>query len=155
MMAAKEPAESKADAVTRMVQKARLQTSFFEAHPYLRHTVRNQAAPGSSLREYWEHVRYIGCGGFGSVNLQRCIDVEVLWDDSDYEDQGDDGGATEKIRSLRAVKQLSKPRGQPKLSGELLRELHALVSFTDPKVCWPIMPVLALATSGTIHSSQQ
>lgn len=147
-MATSEPAKSKADAIARVVQKARLQTSFLESRPF--HTVRNQAAPGSTLREWWEHKKYIGCGGFGSVKLEKCIDVEVLWDDDDYEDEGNDGDATEKVGSLRAVKQLSKPRGQPKLSGEFLRELYALVSFTDPKVCLPTMPALALARSRTI-----
>lgn len=151
-MATSEPAKSKADAIACVVQKARLQTSFLESRPCLRHTVRNQAAPGSTLREWWEDKKYIGCGGFGSVNLEKCIDVEVLWDNSDYEDEGDDGGATEKVGSLRAVKQLSKPRGQPKLSGEFLRELHGLVSFTGPKVCLPSMPALALATSRTMDS---
>lgn len=133
-MATSETAKSKADAVRRIVQDARLQTTFLDSRPSVRHKLRNQAAPGSSLREYWEHRKYIGCGGFGSVHLERCYDVEVLWDNSDYEDEGDDGGATNKVGSLRAVKQLSKPRDQPKLSGEFLRELHGLVSFTEPEV---------------------
>lgn len=155
-METNETAKSKTDAVTRMVKKARLQTTFSKSRDdHLHHTVRNQAAPGSSLREHWEHKKYIGCGGFGSVNLEKCVDVEVLWDDSDYEDEGDDGGATDKIGSLRAVKQIQKPRGQTKLSGELLRELHGLVSFTDPEVCLPTKPALALATSRTINSVLQ
>lgn len=125
---------SSTDAVIRMVQEARLQTDFSYSFTDVRHTVRNHAADGSSVREYWEPGRYIGCGGFGSVQLQRCFDVEVLWDYGEYE-EGDDGGATNKIGSLRAVKQISKPRGQARLSGQFLRELHSLVFFRKPKVC--------------------
>lgn len=133
-MANNETAKSKADTVTRTVQNARLQTTFLESPTCVRHTVRNQVALGSSLNEYWEQKKYIGCGGFGSVHLEICIGVDVLWDNSYYEAEGNDGGATDKIGSLRAIKQLSKPRDQPRLSGEFLRELHSLVSFTEPKV---------------------
>ncbi|KAG6360970.1 hypothetical protein INS49_012038 [Diaporthe citri] len=127
-MATSETARWKADAVTRMVQDARLQTTFLQSPPGVRHTVRNTAAPGSSLREYWERKKYIGCGGFGSVHLEKCVDIEVLRDDSDY-----DGGATNKIGSLRAVKEVSQTKCQSNLSEEFLRELHSLVFFTQPK----------------------
>lgn len=133
-MAGRVPETSKADAATRMVEEARLQTTFSNQCLDVCHTVRNHAAQGSSIREYWEYKKYINSGAFGSVHLQKCTDVEVLWDDSDYEDEGDDGGATDKIGSFRAVKQLAKPPDQTRLSGEFLRELHSLVSFAKPKV---------------------
>ncbi|KAK7698492.1 hypothetical protein SLS64_012484 [Diaporthe eres] len=131
-MATTETARRKADAVTRMVWDARLTTTYLEWLPGVRHVVLNTSAPGSSLREYWEYKKYIGCGGFGSVHLERCIDVEVLRDGSDYEDDANDG-ATNKIGSLRAVKKLSESRGQSKLSGEFLHELHSLIFFSQPK----------------------
>lgn len=139
-MPSNETAKSKTEAVIRMVQDAKLQTSFLVSRPEVRHNIRNQAAPGSSVREYWEQKQVIGEGAFGSVNLEKCIDIEVLWDDSDYESDGDDGGATNKIGSLRAVKHISKARGQLKLSREFLHELHGLFSFNEPKVCLPTMP---------------
>lgn len=154
-MATNQTAKSKTDAVTRVVKDARLKTIFLESGSNVRHTVPNNAAPGSRLHEYWEHKKYIGCGGFGSVHLEKCYDIDVLWDDSNYEDEGNDGGTPRRIGSLRAVKQLSKPRGQPKLSGEFLRELHGLVSFTAPKVCLPTMPSLAFVTSTTVRAVQQ
>lgn len=117
-----------------MVQEERLQTDFSNSSTDVRHTIRNYV-DGSLVREYWEPKRYIGCGGFGSVQLQRCFGSEVLWDYSEYEEEGDDGSATNNIGVLRAVKQISKPRGQARLSGQYLRELHSLVFFRKPKVC--------------------
>lgn len=137
-MATTETARRKADAVTRMVWDARLTTTYLEWLPGVRHVILNQSAPGSSLREYWEYEEYIGCGGFGSVHLERCMDVEVLRGGSDYEDDANDG-ATNKIGSLRAVKKISESRGQSKLSGEFLHELHSLIFFSQPKVCSPPM----------------
>lgn len=151
----RETAKSKAKAVIRMVQDAKLQTTFLESRREVRQNVRNEAAPGSSLREYWEQKQVIGGGASGSVNLEKCIDIEVIWDNSDYEDEGDDGGATNKIGSLRAVKQLSKPRSQPELSEGFLRELHGLVSFNEPKVRLPTMPFHKMATSRTANTGQQ
>lgn len=133
-MAPSRPAKPKTDAVTLLVKNARLETEFSNSNSDVRHTTRTQAAQGCSLQEYWNYEKYIGCGGFGSVHLERCFDVDVVWDDSDYEDEGEEGDARTKIGAFRAVKQLSKPRDQAKLSGKLLRELHSLVFFTKPKV---------------------
>ncbi|KAK2608103.1 hypothetical protein N8I77_006736 [Diaporthe amygdali] len=112
-MATSKPTKLKTDTVTLMVKNARLETDFSNSN---------------------SDEKYIGCGGFGSVHLETCFDVDVVWDDSDYEDEGEEGDARTKIGAFRAVKQLSKPRDQAKLSGKLLRELHSLVFFTKPKV---------------------
>lgn len=147
--------QSKTDAVTHMVQEAKLQTDFLQSFSFVRHTVRNHAAEGSSLKEWWEPERYIGCGGFGSVQLQRCYDVDVLWDDSEYEEEGDDGGAKIKVGTLRAVKQISKPRDQVKLSGQFLHELHSLVFFATPKVWSLSVSSFALETSSQVRIENQ
>lgn len=153
-MATSETARWNADAVTRMVQDARLQTTFSKSDPRVSHTVRNQADPGSLLREYWEFKDCIGCGKFGYIDLEKCVDVDVLHGDSDQEDDVDDGGTINKVGSLRAVKELSKPIGQSELPGEFLRELHSHVFFSQPKVCLPSTPSLSFGNeneSGYSH----
>lgn len=147
--------QSKTDAVTHMVQEARLQTDFLELVSGVRHIVRNVEAEGSSVQECWEPERYIGCGGFGSVELQRCTHVDVIWDDSEYEEEGDDGGATSKVGALRAVKQISKPRDEAQLSRQILHELHSLVFFANPKVWSLSVSSFALGTSSQVRVEDQ
>lgn len=141
-MANTELAKAKTDVIAHSVQKARLQTTFSKQSLDVCHTVRNHTAEGSSVLECWWYENEIG----GSVHLQKCNNVLVLWDDSDYEKKGDDRGPEDKIGSLRAVKQFCKPSSEIKLAAEFLSELNGLVSLTEPGVCLPIMPSFALTT---------
>lgn len=151
-MATSEPAKAKTDVIADLAQKARLQTTFSNQSLEVCHTVRDHTEQGSLVREHWKHENYIRRSGLGSVDLQKCNDVEVLWDD--YEKEGDDRGFKDRIGSLRAVKLIHKPRDQMKLAGEFLSELNGLVSLTKPEVCPPVMPSLALATRGAVNATK-
>ena len=64
--------------------------------------------------EYWKRERYVGRGGFGRVQLEKCI-------------------AGEKRNSLRAVKVIDKPSNSTKTT-DLYRELEAIAKFSHDRV---------------------
>lgn len=119
------------------LNEAKLATEFDSEYDPQRvtHAIRAGQSSGASRirREGWRRRRYLGCGGFGSVFLEECESVDVEWDNSECEGDGDDD---KMIGRLRTVKQLVKPSSevQTRLCEPFLRELRGLLFFNKPCV---------------------
>lgn len=88
------------------------------------HTI---SGPDGPRIEIWEHDKFLGCGGFGTVYRETRT--------------APCGGAGPQ---LRAVKQLPKPSGEASMSGELMRELEGLLFFKGPIVSFAACPYHAM-----------
>jgi serine/threonine protein kinase len=117
--------DAKRDAVLKLKQ-ARLQATFdSEDDPQVTyHTFRNAIEPTTTREEQWERQKSLGCGGFGTVYLEKCTGVtgHVEHDDDD------------KMGELRAVKRIQKAKNQSSLSKTSVRELNSLICFSGPAV---------------------
>lgn len=124
-------------------QEAKLQTNTDDNSELTIHTYADERG---MRKEYWRRDKLLGSGGFGTVFWEECLKRVG----SGFEHEEEPGPL------VRAVKQLQKPRGQASLSGELLRELNALVFFTGRQVSADISalcPVPHLLTSYGILST--
>lgn len=120
--------------VDRKPWKARLATKLGDEYPQTVTHHKRLGQPSGSSRTRHEtrrRTRYLGCGGFGSVYLQECESVDVEWDDSECEGDGDDEGI---VGTLRAVKQIAKPIWTSAGQDGLARELHGMLFFSKPEV---------------------
>lgn len=108
------------------LDRARLQATFdSEDDPQVTsHTFRNVIKPTTTRKEQWKRQKSLGCGGFGTVYLEKCIGV------LGYVEVDDD----DKTGELRAVKRIQKAKNQSSLSKASLRELNSLVFFSGPAV---------------------
>lgn len=98
-----------------LVRDSRLRTKFRDSiiiHSYLEI---DEIGGRFSREEYWKWERYLGRGGFGQVQLQRCVAKGAKRD------------------SLRAVKIINKPLDS---SGSLdfNRELETIAKFSNDRV---------------------
>lgn len=76
------------------------------------------------IKVHWKDVKYLGSGGFGSVNLQQCFPRSQLVNHTDK-------GAMP-WRLSRAVKRLPKPKGQEALDVKQFgSELAAITIFSQ------------------------
>lgn len=99
-----------------LVRDSRLETQF--RPKYLRHRYHeSDSTQGERVvvrQEYWKRERCIGGGSYGRVWLERCLKGE-----KDY--------------SIRAVKEIQKPKQSAKAS-DYNRELEAIAKFSHERV---------------------
>jgi hypothetical protein len=100
--------------VSDLVLDSRLDTRFHERYVYHVYHESDVAKGQRAVqrREFWQRQRLLGSGGFGSVWLEQCV-------------KGEQQG------SMRAVKEIQRPRNQ----FECNRELEAIAKFSHARVC--------------------
>ncbi|KAF7512426.1 hypothetical protein GJ744_001361 [Endocarpon pusillum] len=97
-----------------LVRDSRLRTEFRDSitiHSYLEI---DEIGGRFSREEYWKTERFLGCGGFGQVRLEKCVAKGAMQD------------------SFRAVKVMNKPL-DPSLSLDFNRELEAIAKFSNDR----------------------
>ena len=108
------------------LDQARLRANFDSEHdPQVTcRTCPSAIDPRTTREEKWKRQKFLGCGGFGTVILKKCIGVF-----SDVEVGNDDNTG-----NLRAFKRIRKARNQRTLSKKSVGELNGLVFFSSPTV---------------------